>query len=130
MTNDDIKTLLNQEMARIKDPSKGNGKNTVLTIETKSGKTHVFKTESEVFLSQVTIINEMLKIPVAVSRNTVTTLNTTTNQYENTTTSKYRYFYISCESIDNMWFDFDVINVNPANINTPDSSNTNSGEGE
>lgn len=119
MTNDNIKTLLNQEMARIKDPSKGNGKNTVLTIETKSGKTHVFKTESEVFISQVTIVNEMLKIPVVISRSAVTTLNTTTNQYENTTKSKYRYFYISCENIDDMWFDFDVISVNKVTINTP-----------
>lgn len=119
MTNDNIKTLLNQEMARIKDPSKGNGKNTVLTIETKSGKTHTFKTEAGAFLNSVTVINEMLKIPIVVSRNTVTTLNTTTNQYENTTTSKYKYFYIDCGDIDDMWFDFDVISVNEITINTP-----------
>lgn len=120
MTNDDVKTLINQELARIKDPSKGNGSNIILTIITKTGKTHVFKTnEAKSFLAAVTVINEMLKIPVEVSRNTVTSLNSTTNQYENTTTSKYRYFYTSCENIDDMYFDFDVISVNEVVINTP-----------
>lgn len=125
MTNDDVKTLINQELARIKDPSKGNGKNIVLTINTKAGKTHVFKTnEAETFLTSVSIINEMLKIPVEMSRSTITSLNATINKYEDTTTSKYRYFYITCENIDTLWFDFDVISVNEVTINTPDSNNS------
>jgi len=118
MTNADITTLINQERSRI--VNKTSGKEVVLTIELKSGKVLTFLTnEVGEFLATIVVMNEMVKIPVLIKRESKTELNSETNQFQNKTKSEYKYYYIDCENIDFMYFSFNVIDVNDVNISNP-----------
>jgi len=121
MTNADITTLINQERSRI--VNKTHGKEVVLTITLKSGRVHKFATnEAGQFLADIAVLNEMLKIPILVSRTTFTSLNPETNQFQDTITSEYRYRYLTCENIDDMDFTFKTVDVNDVNVSNPNVS--------
>ena len=111
----EIKTLLNQELSRIKDPSKGNGKNVSLTISTTDGKELKLQTNNQdAFYKAPEILNGVLKIGVA---DPSLASSTTTDQggvLSIKTKQPVTYYYIPVENIVSMHYDYEVITQNYA----------------
>lgn len=113
MEINDIKTLLSQEAARIKDPSKGNGKNIVLTINTSDGKALNLKTGMDgSFFKAPEIINGLLKIGIADPTKATSETTDTGSALTVITHQPVSYYYLPVENIVSMRYDFDVTTSN------------------
>lgn len=109
----EIKTLLTQEAARIKDPSKGNGKNIVLTINASDGKALSLKTGMDgSFFKAPEIINGLLKIGIADPTKATSETTDTGSALAVITHQPVSYYYLPVENIVSMRYDFDVTTSN------------------